>query len=194
MMIRAELPLQIITDEVTGIWTDHVDPLHLATGGAAAAHLEGVAAHPREGVHLLHAGKDIGAKVPGDTGADQENDVTDPNRNLQVTTEVTDTGAILSRQRGQRRVIKRVDVAMNEQRPLFCLGIQDFCTESYNPFIYLKHRMTSSFSHQLPKKIFFNKANKLLVLWEYHCSNGIFLWVNKVYLKSRNTLCSISEL
>lgn len=131
MMIRAELPLQTITDEVTGIWTDHVDPLHLATGGAAAAHLEGVVAHPREGVHRLHAGKDIGAKVQEDTEADQENDGTGPNPNLQVTTEVTDTGAILSRQRGPRRVIKRADVAMNEQRPLFF-----FCFK-YLGFLYI---------------------------------------------------------
>lgn len=143
-MIRAEILLQSITGEVTAIWTDHVDHLHLATGGAAAAHLEGVAVHPREGVPHLHAGKGIEAKVQGDTGADQGKDVTDPNLNLQVTTEVTDTEATLSPQRGQRRVIRRADVAMSDQRTLLVLVYSGFFVYKLTTLSsYLMHRMTS---------------------------------------------------
>lgn len=42
-------------------------------------------------------------------------DSLDDGEKVPVKTGISDIGAILSRQRGQRRVIKRVDVAMNEQ-------------------------------------------------------------------------------
>ncbi|CAJ0937816.1 unnamed protein product [Ranitomeya imitator] len=68
------------------------------------------------------------ARVQGDTEADQERDDIDQNLNLQGIIEVTDTEATQNLQRGQRRVTKKADVGMSDQRTLEanCSIIQDF--------------------------------------------------------------------